>query len=415
MNAAAPSRSLPDGESPGIYGALLSTGSIVPAKVKGDAAFTSPPFDEPIRLAFVGEFDTPIIILMGGTKCWVQSSGAPTAKTPAAPFAGTAPIMWDGFTMLSNGLPVAVVNNRGVNLPHYLDVSERTLGYDTGDDGTGDIPDVGDTVTGDNGSVGVIMAITITGTFAGGNAEGTLTLRACTGDWVNNEVLTFEDGETAIADGVSAARPFILLANAPNMRCSIGYLGRLVGGSVTPGDTEYINRLQFSDEGDITAWSGATSGYLDMKDRGDRILRMGLLRGHQLLILRQETTYIGYPTLIPGNPIAVQHLAQRGIFARQSLQGLENAYIFMGKGDIYLADATGVVPIGWKIRKPLFRDATPSTLDRAWSFTDKRAKNYYLVVAVSGGAVAWIYNWEEKAWTWQDLKGYTMLATWRKD
>jgi len=336
MNAASPSRSLPDGESPGIYGALLSTGSIVPAKVKGDAAFTSPPFTEPIRLAFVGEFDAPIIILMGTQKCWVQSSGAPTPKTPDPVFSGVAGAfrMWDGFTMLHSGAPVAVVNNRGADRPHYWD---------------------------------------------GG-------------------------------DGV-----FLPLSDAPTMRCCIGYLGRLVGGSVTPGETELINRLQWSTEGNITVYAGTTSGYLDMKDRGDRILRMGLLRGHQLLILRQETTYIGYPTLIPGNPIATSHLAQRGIFARQSLQELENAYIFMGKDDIYLADATGVVPIGWKIRKPLFRDATPSTLDRAWSFTDKRAKNYYLVVAVSGGAVAWIYNWEEKAWTWQDLSGYTTLATWRKD
>jgi len=58
MNSASPARSLPDGESPSLSGVLLSTGNIVPGKVGGDAAFTNPNpvWDEPIRLAFVGEF-----------------------------------------------------------------------------------------------------------------------------------------------------------------------------------------------------------------------------------------------------------------------------------------------------------------------------------------------------------------------
>jgi len=337
MNSASPARSLPDGESPSLSGVLLSTGNIVPGKVGGDAAFTNPNpvWDEPIRLAFVGEFTTPYIILMGDTKCWVQTSGAPVAKTPGTPFTTSSPPMWDGFTMLHDGAPVAVVNNRGVNRPHYWD-----------------------------GDAGV----------------------------------------------------FLPLSSAPSMRCCVGYLGRLVGGSVTPASDELLNRLQFSLYGDITTWSGATAGDHDLVDEGDRILRLALLRGHQLLILRQETTYIGYPTTVPGDPIATQFLSNWGIFARQSLQPIGNSYIFMGGDDIYIADATAVVPVGWKIRRHLFRDATPSTLDQAWSFTDKRAKNYYLVVAMSDGTqMAWIYNWEEQAWTQQDLTGYTMLGTWRKD
>lgn len=335
MDSASPARSLPDGDSPNLKGVLSITGHIVPGKVAGDAAFPDAVIDEPIRLAFVYETGTPYLVLMGATKCWVQLSGAPVAKTPSTPFAGTAPILWEGFTMLHSGAPVAVVNNNGINLPHYW-----------------------------NGGGGL----------------------------------------------------FLILSSAPLMRCCVGYLGRLVGGSVTPNGTELLNRLQFSDYGDITAWTGPTSGDHDLVDEGDRILRLALLRGRQLLILRQDTTYIGYPTLDPGDPIATQILAQRGIYARMSLQRLENSYIFMGKEDIYICDATQVMPVGWKIRKELFRDATPSTLAQAWSFVDKRAKHYYLVVAMSDDTtMAWIYNWEAQAWTRQDLTGYTMLATWRKD
>lgn len=82
----------------------------------------------------------------------------------------------------------------------------RVVGYDAGDDGTGDIPDVGDTVTGGtSGATGKIKVITIdSGTFAGGDAAGDLILTTNVGTWVDDEALAFTDGETAVVNGTSA-------------------------------------------------------------------------------------------------------------------------------------------------------------------------------------------------------------------
>lgn len=73
------------------------------------------------------------------------------------------------------------------------------LQYTTGAFGTGDTPDVGDTVTGDtSGASGVIIAIEIdTGTFAGGDAAGTILIGAITSGPFQAENLSFTDGETA--------------------------------------------------------------------------------------------------------------------------------------------------------------------------------------------------------------------------
>lgn len=336
MNTAAAPRGLTEGESRYAKNVRLSTGNVLPGKIAGAAAFANNPADEDPTHMFVYDLDTPWLIIMGVTKCWVQQTGNPAAKTPSTPFSSSTPAQWEGLTMLdSSGEPVVVVNNHGRNDPHYWD-----------------------------GGAGVFLPITA----------------------------------------------------APTMRCMVAYLGRLVGGDVTPASTEYLNRLQFSDYGDLTAWAGATSGDTDLTDAGDRIIRMARARGHQLLILREKSTYVGFPTLDPGDPIATQHLAQRGIFAYMSLQELENEFIFLGEDDVYLCDMVSVKRIGWKIRRTLFADADPSKLYLAWSYLDERAKDYYLIVEMSDGTqLAWIYNYEARDWSIQDLTGYTSLVTWRKD
>ena len=97
-----------------------------------------------------------------------------------------------------------LIGNSGFGLWSQSDAAKglASLTYDTGDDGTGDIPDVGDACTGDDsGATGKIISMTIaTGTFAGGNATGVITLGAVTGCFNDNEALSFTDGETAVVN-----------------------------------------------------------------------------------------------------------------------------------------------------------------------------------------------------------------------
>ena len=83
----------------------------------------------------------------------------------------------------------------------------RVLAYVTGNKGTGDTPDVGDSVTGGtSGATGKIKLLTTTsGAWASGTAAGDLILTTVKGTFIDEEVLTFKDGETAAASGTGTA------------------------------------------------------------------------------------------------------------------------------------------------------------------------------------------------------------------
>jgi len=99
-----------------------------------------------------------------------------------------------------------LLSNTGVGVWSQSDAAKGlcTIAYDTGAKGAGAAPSVGDAVVGANGATAkVISYTTATGTWAGGDAAGVLTLGACTGGWTDNEVLTFGGVETAAINGES--------------------------------------------------------------------------------------------------------------------------------------------------------------------------------------------------------------------
>jgi len=96
-----------------------------------------------------------------------------------------------------------LLTNSGFGVWSQSDTNKgiAALIYDTGAAGGGDIPDVGDAVTGGaSGATGKIMSMTINNTFAGGNAWGTIQLGSTTGCFNDDEALAFDDGETAVVN-----------------------------------------------------------------------------------------------------------------------------------------------------------------------------------------------------------------------
>lgn len=120
----------------------------------------------------------------------------------------------DGEVLVSNGasadpdweyIPRAnLIGNSGFGAWSQSDTNKGicTLNYDTGAKGAGSAPSVGDACVGANGATAILISYTTaTGTWAGGDAAGVLTLGACTGGWTDNEVLTFGGVETAAVNG----------------------------------------------------------------------------------------------------------------------------------------------------------------------------------------------------------------------
>ena len=205
---------------------------------------------------------------------------------------------------------------------------------------------------------------------------------------------------------------FAVLSNAPVMKCIAPYLSRLFGGQAGG----YLNRIEWSAEGDITTWSGDTWGQLDLPDEADGIMRLGWLRGNFLLVVREESVGVLNPTGDPEDPVAYQPRFSRGACSRNSFSRIENAYIYLGYEDVYICDGASLQNVGTPIRRELFSTADASKLQYAWSFVDKRDKDYYLVTTLDDGTQrAWIYNYEQGVWSQQDLTDYTFLARWYRD
>ena len=333
QNSLQPSRQLQPGEATYTLNVRVRSGKVVPCKVIAAEAFGTQP-TENIRHFLTYQLTDPYLVMLGTQKVWVQQSGAPVDKSPTPAFSSST-TLWHGFTMLHNGAPVVIVNNRGIDVPHYWD-----------------------------GGAGV----------------------------------------------------FIVVPNAPNARAYTGYLGRLFGGNVDVTGTWYPNRFKWSVDGDITDWTGAGSGWYDLKDEGDPIQTFALLRGNINFVLRRNSIYVLTPTADPDDPVGDQPFARRGIVAPNSLQVLEQEFLFLGDDDIYLCSTSGLSRVGSRVRLDLFGGALESDLANSWSFLDKRTKEYYLVTKMDDATYrGWIYNYEDNTWATQVLTGYTALGAWRKD
>jgi len=101
-----------------MMGLLPIIGRLYPAKAAETAVCT---VAEAVKGAVIFPSTISYIILLGTTRCWVKSTGLPVEKTPAVPFASVPDPQWHGLSMMTGTTQVVVVNNSGVDKPHYWD------------------------------------------------------------------------------------------------------------------------------------------------------------------------------------------------------------------------------------------------------------------------------------------------------
>lgn len=112
-------RDTPEGNSPDVRAILFRGGNIIPAKLAvGGARVTEP--NAPISHCTPYNTRTAKhIILLSETSAWALTVTHCNAVTPGGGF-GTSK-RWEGYQMMHGITPVIVVNNNGVDAPHYWD------------------------------------------------------------------------------------------------------------------------------------------------------------------------------------------------------------------------------------------------------------------------------------------------------
>ena len=112
-------RNLPDGTSPRVRATLFRMGVVTPAKLAVGSAIVTTPSETILQCVPYNTGTAKYLALLGSTQAWILSSAACVAKTPTPAF--TASTRWEGYSMMTGVTPVVVVNNDGLDKPHYWD------------------------------------------------------------------------------------------------------------------------------------------------------------------------------------------------------------------------------------------------------------------------------------------------------
>ena len=195
--------------------------------------------------------------------------------------------------------------------------------------------------------------------------------------------------------------------NAPLAKTCLGYRGRLLLGNVySSSETEWLPyRLQWSAINDLTTWESGTAGFYDFIESTDEVLAFISLPEDVLLVLRSESLWVGYPTGDAYDPLSLRLLARIGLATARSVQSFGAGGVFLGVDDVYMVTPEGPKAVGAPVRDQILSGIEEAVV---WSFIDVKEKLYYLVV----DDIAWIYNYEEDAWSRQEMENITCLGVW---
>jgi hypothetical protein len=203
-----------------------------------------------------------------------------------------------------------------------------------------------------------------------------------------------------------------VIGSAYRCKCVHGYTSQLFCGAIYDGEW-LLNRMHWSDEQDITSWTGVSTGFLDLEDEADVIQRMVTLSGGNLGVFRAESIYVGFPNNDIIKPLTMQKYYGRGLYAPGTLQDVEGNWVFVSAKDIFVFNGSSLESIGTPIRHEFFKLIDPNYLEYAWSFVDRVCQEYYIVAELKDGSQrAWIYNYYDKCWTQQDMSEITHLISW---
>lgn len=120
MNLASPKVSVGPEGSTGMSGCLTTLGHITPGFVQTTEKWVAGITETPRHLfTYFGATET--LVILCDTKCYVVTTGVPVVKTPSTPFTTQPYSIWHGRTLIHSSVPVAVVNNYGIDSPKYYD------------------------------------------------------------------------------------------------------------------------------------------------------------------------------------------------------------------------------------------------------------------------------------------------------
>lgn len=174
------------------------------------------------------------------------------------------------------------------------------------------------------------------------------------------------------------------LTGSPGARCVAAFNNYLLAANIADGGATYVQRVQWSDRGSASSWTGGLSGFEDLLNAKGGVNRMVAMDRGVAVFFDDEVwaaTPIEFPSTFQFDPLDRSVGCPYPLTAAMTPLGV----MFMARNyQLYVLPKSGGVaqPIGQKLHRSI-RDAIVSPT-RAWGVFDAVRNQYQLYYAASG-------------------------------
>lgn len=198
-----------------------------------------------------------------------------------------------------------------------------------------------------------------------------------------SRILVFTNGVDYIQKWTGSGSTIsALTTTAPLAKYCVDYNTYLVLGNITSGGNNYSMRVQWSDTGDPTKWSGGNAGAKDLTEDGKDVTGLSIF-GNYLCIHKETCIYLGYLV----NTSAVFKFDRKptgvGTVNFSTIQNLPTGdQAFLARDGIHLFNGISAPLIGAKIMDDLREGLNSEYLHKCWSVLVEEENEYWVAVPI---------------------------------
>ena len=310
-----------------------------------------------------------------------------------------------------SGISGAVITGSNTDWVDGTDVTAPAIGdyfiMDTDHSSTAE-PDVN---WGKIKSIGSDTQITLVDSYTGATSSGNYTIRkqysVPSGErWqhaIVGDKFCFTCGGNNVQYYAGSTAADLDSTNAKKARYCLPYANRLFLADFYISTTRYPFSVKWSDEGDPTAWTGATSGSVDFIESLDFLTGLGQV-GPNIMAYRQDSYKIGHRTGVPSPPVAFpKTITGPGLVAPYSLAHVGGSNVFVGRDDFYRIDAEEAIPVGGAIRNKFFSLIGETEVENTYSYSNILTNEVrFFATDTDDNRVCVVWNYKEDKWYYYD-------------
>jgi len=212
---------------------------------------------------------------------------------------------------------------------------------------------------------------------------------------VVDDKFCFTNGNSDVQywDGGSGYAGALDSTNAKKARYCVEYANRLVLADVEISGVRDPLSFKWSDEGDPTAWTGSSSGSIQLLESKDWITGLGKVGAN--IVIYKKDSYVMYHRTGDATDPFHRDIYRGGIgcVAPYSLVEFKGVNAFLWRDNFYVFDGSMHIPIGDKIKDKFFDLVGETEVERVFGFNNPITSEVLWRANTSEGAYWFVWNY----------------------